>query len=283
MVSGRVFICYYGSWAVYRPGDGKFDVEQIDPTLCTHLVYAFAGVGQDNKIKVLDPWNEIVDSSGSGKGLKIRSEKMELVILLLSAFFSIMVEKQAMVSGKVIVCYYGSWAVYRPGDGKFDVEQIDPTFCTHLVYAFAGVGQDNKIKVLDPWNEIVDSSGSGKDAFRRFNALKSKSPGLKTLLAVGGWNEGSTSFSQMSADAGRRATFVASCVDLLKQYGFDGLDMDWEYPANRGGSAADKGNFVQLLRDLKAAFRPYGFLLTAAVSAGKNTIDTAYDVPGMSQ
>ncbi|CAG0903384.1 unnamed protein product [Darwinula stevensoni] len=87
----------------------------------------------------------------------------------------------------------------------------------------------------------------------------------------------------MSADAGRRSTFVASCVDLLKQYGFDGLDMDWEYPANQGGSPADKGNFVQLLRDLKAAFAPNGFLLTAAVSAGKNTIDTAYDVPGMSQ
>ncbi|CAG0892416.1 unnamed protein product [Darwinula stevensoni] len=195
-----------------------------------------------------------------------------------------------MTSGKIFVGYYGSWAVYRPGDGKFDVEQIDPTLCTHLVYAFAGAGQDNKIKVLDPWNDIVDASGSGKDAYRRFNALKKRSPGLKTLLAVGGWNEGSTTFSQMAADPTKRATFVRSCVDLLRIYGFDGLDMDWEYPANRGGNSADKvcfqdvqANFVQLLRDLKAAFMPYGWLLTAAVSAGKGTIDTAYDVPAMSQ
>ena len=40
---------------------------------------------------------------------------------------------------------------------------------------------------------------------------------------------------------------------------------------------------VQLLRELKAAFTPYGLMLTAAVSAGKSIIDTAYDVPAMSQ
>lgn len=28
-----------------------------------------------------------------------------------------------------IVCYYGSWAVYRPGNGKFPVEEIDPFLC----------------------------------------------------------------------------------------------------------------------------------------------------------
>lgn len=27
-------VCYYGSWAVYRPGSGKFPVEEIDPFLC---------------------------------------------------------------------------------------------------------------------------------------------------------------------------------------------------------------------------------------------------------
>ena len=27
-------VCYYGSWAVYRPENGKFPVENIDPFLC---------------------------------------------------------------------------------------------------------------------------------------------------------------------------------------------------------------------------------------------------------
>ncbi|CAG0900059.1 unnamed protein product [Darwinula stevensoni] len=212
---------------------------------------------------------------------------MKLAFLLLSALLAVnagLVEKRgAAKSGKLFVCYYGSWAVYRPGDGKFDVEHIDPNLCTHLVFGFAGLGDDNRIKVLDPWNELVDEWGSGKAAFRRFNALKNINPSLKTILAVGGWNEGSVKYSQMAADPAKRATFVASCVQLLKEHGFDGLDMDWEYPANRGGTPEDKANFVQLLRDLKAAFAPQGLLLTAAVSAGKGTIDTAYDVPGMAQ
>jgi chitinase len=52
-------VCYYGSWAVYRPGNGKFDVENIDPTLCTHLIYTFVGVSSEGGVTILDSWNEI--------------------------------------------------------------------------------------------------------------------------------------------------------------------------------------------------------------------------------
>ncbi|CAG0900587.1 unnamed protein product [Darwinula stevensoni] len=231
----------------------------------------------------------------SGEASLKLDRKMKLALLFLSALLAVEAgpaQKRESRSGKLLVCYYGSWAVYRPGDGKFDVEQIDPTLCTHLVFGFAGLSYENKIHALDPWNELVDEWGSGKDAYRRFNALKTVNPGMKTILAIGGWNEGSTKYSQMAADPAKRATFVTSCVDFLQKYGFDGLDMDWEYPANRGGTPADKvstlrpppdANFVQLLRELKAAFRPHGLLLTAAVSAGKSTIDTAYDVPAMAE
>ena len=47
-----VMVCYFGSWSVYRPGDGMFDVEDIDPNLCTHVIFGFAGLGSNNKIKV---------------------------------------------------------------------------------------------------------------------------------------------------------------------------------------------------------------------------------------
>ncbi|KAG7159660.1 Acidic mammalian chitinase-like 11, partial [Homarus americanus] len=45
-----LMVCYYGSWAVYRPGNAKFDVEDIDPAICTHLIFGFAGLG-GSKIK----------------------------------------------------------------------------------------------------------------------------------------------------------------------------------------------------------------------------------------
>ena len=179
-----------------------------------------------------------------------------------------------------MVCYYGTWSVYRPGNGKFDVENIDPFVCTHVIYAFAGLGTDNQIQSLDPWNDLPDNWG--KNGFGRFVGLKKRNPQLKTLLAIGGWNEGSLKYSNMVASKKNRRVFINSVIDLLSKYGFDGLDLDWEYPANRGGRPEDKQNYADLLREMRPEFSQRGWLITAAVSAGKSVIDTAYDVPTMS-
>lgn len=56
-----------------------------------------------------------------------------------------------------------------------------------------------------------------------------------------------------------------------------------EYPAARGGKPQDKANFALLLKELKEAFIPHGYLLTSAVSAGKWFIDPAYDIPEISK
>lgn len=44
----------------------------------------------------------------------------------------------------------------------------------------------------------------------------------------------------MAKDPAERAKFVASSVDFLLKYNFDGLDFDWEYPSDRGGDPEDK-------------------------------------------
>lgn len=183
--------------------------------------------------------------------------------------------------GKLVVCYLGTWSVYRPDRGSFAIEHIDPDLCTHLIYSFAGLDpKENAIKSLDAWQDLTDNYGKG--GYQRFTRLKEKYPHLKVSLAIGGWNEGSTNYSEMAADANRRSKFVASVVDFIKKYNFDGLDLDWEFPGKRGGSANDKLNFLLLVKELRAAFRKHNFLLTAAFGAGKDTIDTAYDVEGLS-
>ncbi|KZR97839.1 Chitotriosidase-1 [Daphnia magna] len=87
----------------------------------------------------------------------------------------------------------------------------------------------------------------------------------------------------MVSDPAKRATFVNSVVSFIQKYDFDGLDFDWEYPASRGGVPADKQNYISMIRELKNAFAPYGWLLTAAVSPGKSTIDAAYDIPALAE
>ena len=90
---------------------------------------------------------------------------------------------------KAIMCYFGSWSVYRWSYGLFDVEDIDPFLCTHIVFGFAGLNSETyTIESLDEYNDLPDNWG--KAAYRRFTGLKYFNPNLKALLAIGGWNEG---------------------------------------------------------------------------------------------
>ncbi|KAL1420883.1 hypothetical protein MTO96_004261 [Rhipicephalus appendiculatus] len=123
---------------------------------------------------------------------------------------------------------------------------------------------------------------SGAGMYEKVNKLKVAYPHLKTLLAIGGWNEGSVKYSQMASTPEGRQRFAQSVLSFLDKHGFDGLDLDWEYPAARGGVPQDKQNFVLLIQELRRVLGP-GRLLTAAVSAGESTVDGAYDVPAITR
>ncbi|GAB6026993.1 hypothetical protein CHUAL_013659 [Chamberlinius hualienensis] len=180
----------------------------------------------------------------------------------------------------VFVCYYGTWATYRPGNGQFNVEHIDPNLCTHFVYAFAKLDEGtNTIQAFDPWLDLPE----GRDNYRKFVKRCHENPSAKALLAIGGWNEGSTKYSNMVKTPQTRNTFVKSASAFVKQFGFDGLDFDWEYPAFRGGVPEDKQNFVSLLQELRTEFNQYGLLLTLAIGAGKEKLDESYDIPAISK
>ncbi|XP_043270406.1 serine-rich adhesin for platelets-like [Venturia canescens] len=186
---------------------------------------------------------------------------------------------------KKVVCYYTNWSVYRPGTAKFSPQNINPYLCTHLIYAFGGFTKENTLKPFDKYQDIE------KGGYAKFTGLKTYNKDLKTMVAIGGWNEGSSRFSPMVADPQRRKEFVKNTVKFLRQNHFDGLDLDWEYPAFRdGGKPRDKNNYADLVQELRQEFeressktgRPR-LLLSMAVPAGIEYIDKGYDVPRLNE
>ncbi|KAL0810926.1 hypothetical protein ABMA28_010224 [Loxostege sticticalis] len=184
---------------------------------------------------------------------------------------------------KVVVCYYGTWATYRWGVGKFDVDHVDPHLCTHLVYSFIGINAQGTAVSLDPDLDLGDNWR--KDNFRKFTSLKNKNPNLKTILAVGGWNEGSSKYSIMAANPTYRQNFVQSALKMVQEHNFDGIDMDWEYPNRRDTvyGPADINNFSQLLKELKEEFDKHGLMVTVAVSSAEAMASLSYDIPTLAK
>lgn len=62
--------------------------------------------------------------------------------------------KNAFAATDKVICYYASWAAYRPGNGRFLPEDINPNLCTHINYAFLGLNNDGTLQILDEENEI---------------------------------------------------------------------------------------------------------------------------------
>ncbi|XP_050419124.2 chitotriosidase-1 [Patella vulgata] len=174
-------------------------------------------------------------------------------------------------------CYYSSESQYRRGIGKFVPSNIDPKQCTHIIFAFANVTGLDLGKMN--WNDY-GSNG----LYAGTTNLKQKRPGLKVLIAVGGWVMGSAPFIDVVKDQNSRSIWVQNVVSYLRKYDFDGLDMDWEFPGVRGSGAGDKFKFSSLMRMLQRAFQEEAWksgkeklLLTLATAAGSHYIAASYE------
>ena len=144
----------------------------------------------------------------------------------------------------------------------------DAAYINQMNYSFALI-RDGKV------------SGSHWKAIKTFQKYISKHPNILPVVAVGGW--GADGFSQAASTEKNRETFVKSAIELMDEYGFLGIDIDWEYP---GSSAAgikssndDPENLILLLIDLRVALDAKTAedgkrrLLSIAVGGGKQYAD----------
>ncbi|CAE7219908.1 unnamed protein product [Rhizoctonia solani] len=181
--------------------------------------------------------------------------------------------------GKVNIGYYTNWAIYGR---KYTPLDIDVDSLTHIYYAFADTNTVTGQAILtDLWadQQITypgdDNTASGNNLYgnlKQLYLLKQKKRSLKTILSFGGWTYSQAGHFNFATNATSRANFVKTAIQLVEDNGFDGIDIDWEYPA--AGEQAEA--FVALLKDTRAGLDAYAkskgdtvpYELSASVPAG---------------
>lgn len=159
--------------------------------------------------------------------------------------------------------------------GGWTKDQIDAQKLTHINYAFAVPAANGELAPL--------SAKDGQNLIT-LSTLKADNKDLKILISIGGWG-GCKYFSDAALTDASRRKFANSAIDLLKKYKLDGIDIDWEYPAQIGDNnifrPEDKQNYTLLFKELREQLDKQGkidkrtgahhYLLTTATG-----VDTAF-------
>ncbi|RFN52992.1 glycoside hydrolase family 18 protein [Fusarium flagelliforme] len=159
---------------------------------------------------------------------------------------------------KRVIGYYEAWNYKKKCIGM-SMEDIPVNSLTHIYYSFAYITPDTYDIV--PMDDAKDGKLS-TDTFTEFAGLKRKNPSLKAIVALGGWtfNDNHTIyqpvFSDLVSNQAKRLRFIGKLETFMERYGFDGVDIDWEYPGagDRGGHEDDGENLTKLFKSMRSSF-----------------------------
>lgn len=146
---------------------------------------------------------------------------------------------------------------YYAGKGQ-DLDKYNWDQITHVIYSFCHLrGQ-----------ELAVDNARDSVAIRQLVALKKRYTHLKVMLSLGGWG-GCKTCSPVFAEAEGREVFARSVKKLMKTYGADGIDLDWEYPGIEGVPGhpylpEDKQHFTLLVQQLRRQLGKKAILSFAA-------------------
>jgi len=152
-----------------------------------------------------------------------------------------------------IIGYYRSWHREYYLHNAIPYKNL-----THIAHAFIWPHEDGSLEMNNNflYPELVQTAHQN---------------GTKIVVSIGGWGK-DKGFSPMAADAGARKNFTANLVQFCKKHGYDGADLDWEYPHLK-----DKENLCLLVKELSLAFKENNLSCLAAALPAKDW-NNGYDI-----
>lgn len=237
--------------------------------------------------------------------------KKIVAVLLVSLLYS------AVWAKKHIVGYYPTWKAhhYNPTDVAWDkITELDYSFYApgpdgklHVTGGIQGVAAIDNILIYGPTSQTgqkkcltninaedkvtTQCTTHAKGAEKESLISIAHKNGVKVYASVGGWTL-TKNFYGIAKSPAKTKVFVNQAIKLMSVHGFDGIDLDWEYPGTDGhvpklASSIDKVNFVKLTSALRVAIDAYNKKtgkksgLTAAVPCSGWRLGEGYDIPAL--
>jgi chitinase len=173
--------------------------------------------------------------------MKLRRTVLALAFLAVSVPCALRAQTSPVVCG-----YYPEW-----NRALLPAASVDTSILTHVAHAFAWPTADGYIQGSThvPDAALIDAVHAG---------------GRKVLLALGGYDH-STHFTTVTLSPALRSTFAENLAAYVAGNGYDGVDLDWEFPS----TAAERDSMVSLVREIRQAFTMLDstLLITMAIPA----------------
>ena len=155
------------------------------------------------------------------------------------------------------------------------MDSLNANKLTHINYSFAKIEE----------GLLVEGRPEDAERMAAMQQVRRYNPDIKILISVGGWSW-SDYFSDAALTPESRERFARSAIEFVKRHRLDGVDLDWEYPGQKGEDNVfrpeDKQNFTLLLAELRRQLdaltqadgrKDNPYLLTIASASGQTYLD----------
>lgn len=180
---------------------------------------------------------------------------------------------QTSIEKKEIIGCYQSWK-WEQNQELLNPQNIPYDKLTMINYSFFYPLESGEIVGMDPNADrhLLKGNKNSKSIIELAKHYRTK-----IILSIGGW-ETSYNFPQVAASQGKRELFAHWCIKHIQNYGFDGIDIDWEFPGYKqhNGTDQDKFNFTLLLQTVRDSLNSLeiktgkSFILTTSLPAAES-------------